>query len=126
MKGLGTTLANALQFMDMPTSGRLRYIGAVPFLFRVAVSLSLIMDGNLKDASFALYKYDNSESSGAILTGSEIDRHMAAGPDIGSVSLHWDVELDNNDYLELHVANLTDDTDLTLTRMYFSAIGGLV
>lgn len=123
VKDEGTTQTSNLRNMDMPASNRLRYLGLVPYHFHIACSLSTTAAGNNKLLSFKLFHWDDSLGTGSVLSGSQVNRFIAVGADEGSTALHFDMMLEQNDYLELHVANLTDATDLTLTNFYLFAMG---
>ena len=123
VKALGTTQNNNLRNFDMPVDNRLRYTGALPYHMHIALTLSMMAAGNNKLAGFKMFKFDDSAGTGALIDGSVVRRFIATGSDEGSTALHWDVVLDNNDYLELHVANLTDATNITVSNMYLFAVG---
>lgn len=126
VKGACTTQSSNLRNFDMPTDNRLRYIGLIPYHFHIACSLSMITAGSNNLTSFKLYKYDDSAESGALIDGSQVNRHMSIGADEGSTALHWDTILDTNDYLEIHLANLTNTGNITLTNFYLFAVGMVV
>lgn len=126
VKGACTTQSNNLRNFDMPANNRLRYIGLIPYHMHIACSLSMTSAGSNLNASFKLYLYDDSESSGAVIDGSQVNRHIATGSDEGSTALHWDVEMHTNDYLELHVANLTNTSNITLSNLYMFALGMVI
>lgn len=109
--------------MDMPENGRLRYTGSIPYHFRVASSQSMVAAGSNKVFGFQFFIFNDSASSGALLEPSQMNRKMGAAGDEGSISLHWDVILDTNDYIELWVENRTDDTNITVEHLYLSAVG---
>ena len=122
-KGLCTTQSNSLRQWDMPVDNRLRYTGAIPYHMHIACSLSMKAAANQKLASFKLYHFDDSAASGAVIDGSQVNRFIAVGVDEGSTALPWDIVMDENDYLELWVANLTDGTDITVSNFYLFALG---
>ncbi len=123
VKGACQTQVNNARNFDMPADNRLRYIGLIPFHMHIAVSLSMTSAGSNLVASFKLFRFDDSEASGALIDGSRVNRHIATGTDEGSTALHWDVILETNDYLELHIANLTNVSNITLTNLYLFAMG---
>lgn len=124
-KGLCTSQISNLRNFDMPADNRLRYIGTIPYHMHIACTISMTAAGNQKLASFKLFHFDDSISSGALIDGSRVNRFIAAGADEGSTAIHWDVILDTNDYLELHVANLSDSTNITISNFYMFAMGVL-
>lgn len=123
VKALGTTQANNLRNMDMPTDNRLRFKGAVPYHVHLACSISMKSEGNNNLAAFKLYFYDDSASAGALIDGSQVNRYIGTGADEGSTALHWDLVMDVNDYLELHVANLTNNGNITVSNFYLFGMG---
>lgn len=125
-KGNCTSQISNLRNFDMPDNNRLRYIGTIPYHMHIACSISMKTAGNGKLASFKLFHFDDSVGSGAVIDGSQVNRFVSVGADEGSTALHWDVVLDTNDYLELHVANLTDNTNITISNFYMFAVGMLV
>ena len=126
VKGNCTTQITNLRNFDMPADNRLRYIGDIPYHMHIACTISMKSAGNNKLLGFKLYRFDDSVGTGAVIDGSIVRRHLAVGADEGSTALHWDVALDTNDYLELHVANLTDAVNMTLSNFYLFANGMLV
>lgn len=125
-KSLGTTQISSVRAMDMAANNRLRYTGVIPYHFHISVSLSMTSAGNNKLASFRLLHHDDSEGTDTTIVGSQVNRFMSTGADEGSTALHWDIILENNDWLELHVANLTDTSNITVTNFYVFAMGMLV
>ena len=123
VKGACTTQINNLRDFDMPVDNRLRYIGLIPFHMHVAVSISMTSTGNNNLAAFKLYFYDDSAASGAVIDGSRVKRYISTGVDEGSTALHWDLEMNTNDYLEIHIANLTNTGNITLENLYLFVLG---
>ncbi|HEC63788.1 MAG TPA: hypothetical protein ENI23_00675 [bacterium] len=121
-KGACTTQSNNLRLMDTPVDNRLRFLGTIPYHIHIACTLSMVSAGNGKKASFKLFYYDDSAQSGSVIDGSRVNRTIGTGADEGSTALHWDLVMDANDYLELWVANLTDNTNITLTHLYLFAM----
>lgn len=122
-KGACTTQSNSLRNFDMPADNRLRYIGLIPFHVHIACSISMTSAGSNNLAGFKLYLYDDSAASGAVIDGSQVRRHITTGADEGSTALHWDVEMNTNDYLEIHVANFTSTDNITLENLYLFGLG---
>lgn len=124
VKVAGTTQANVLdsQF-DTPTDNRLRYTGVVPIQARVTISISFVAVAANKLIAFKLYKFDDSASSGVVIDASITQQFIQIATEEQSITLSWDVQLDNQDYLELHVANITDTVNLTVNNMYLFAHG---
>jgi len=66
-----------------------------------------------KTLEYAAYHYDDSAASGAILAHSIMGRYHSA-VDIGTGAIHFDATLEQNDYIEFHVRNIIDSTNLTI------------
>ena len=123
VKGLCQTQINNVRNFDMPADNRLRYIGLIPFHMHIACSISMTSAGNNLKASFKLFHWDDSASAGAVIDGSRVNRFIGTGADEGSTALHWDVLMETNDYLEMHIANLTNTDNITLENLYLFATG---
>ena len=123
VKAVGTTQANNLRSMDMPVDNRLRFLGTVPYHLHLACSISMTSVGNNNLASFKLFSWDDSAGSGSLIDGSQVNRFIGTGADEGSTALHWDLVMSMNDYLELHVANLTDTDNITVSNFYLFGMG---
>lgn len=129
VKVAGTTaLSNPsnVHKMDMPANNRLRYTGVSPRHMHIACSIMMTSELNNQVTRWRLYHYDASEASGATLVHSEVQRKVGTATDIGSTALHADVVMEENDYLELHVANGTGTGNITCDLMYLFALGMLV
>lgn len=122
-KGACATQSNNLRDFDMPADNRLRYTGLISFHMHIACSISMTSAGNNNLAAFKLYFYDDSAASGSVIDGSRVKRHITTGVDEGSTALHWDLQMDTNDYLEIHLANLTNTGNITLENLYLFALG---
>lgn len=123
VKGACQTQINNVRNFDMPADNRLRYLGLIPYHMHIACSISMTAAGNNLKTSFKLFHWDDSASSGSVIDGSRVNRFMATGADEGSTALHWDVIMDTNDYLEIHIANLTNTVNITLEHLYLFAMG---
>ncbi len=123
VKGACQTQVSNLRNFDMPADNRLRYIGLIPYHFHVVTTISMTAAGNNLTASFKLFHFDDSAASGAVIDGSIVNRFISIGADEGSAAQHWDVILEENDYLEIHVANLTNTDNITLSNLYVFAMG---
>ncbi len=123
VKGACQTQINNLRNFDMPADNRLRYTGLIPYHMHIACSISMTAAGNNLKASFKMFHWDDSASSGAVADGSEVNRFIGTGADEGSTAVHWDVVMDTNDYLEMHIANLTNTDNITLSNLYLFAMG---
>ncbi len=123
VKVAGTTQLNLLRGMDMPASNRLRYTGAIPSHFHLSCHLAYTMADINDVADFKFYIYDDSAGTGAVVDGSAIPQSSPVGTNVESLAMFWDVVLEQNDYIEIHAANKSDTDNLTVTEMYFRAVG---
>lgn len=118
-KAAGTTqLSTGITNVDFdhPASNRLRYTGAVTKSAHIACSFSVTSSGNGKLYEFTVAK------NGTPIPGSEVQRKIGTGADVGTGAIHTAVDLAQNDYLELWVENLTDGTDATIETLNLFAM----
>lgn len=110
----------------MPASNRLRYIGADSRHMHIAVSIMMTAATNNQITRWRVAHYDDSGTSLTTNVASEVQRKVGTATDIGSTALHADLMMDQNDYLELHVANGTGTSNITCDLMYLFALGMLM
>lgn len=120
-KVAGTTTLNTTESvvvgLDMPANNRLRYTGTPKIHAQITASLSITTASNNQVISFRVYKYDASATSGATLVHSEIQSKTTTGSDVEAVTLHADCLLETNDYIEIHVRNITSASDITVEKL---------
>lgn len=125
-KVLGTTTLNPnSDLVDMPANNRLRYTGAAAKHFGIDCSFSVTSPSSNQVMGVRIWHYDDSAGSGAYLDFSEIRRKIGTGTDIGAASCHADVEMETNDYVELHLTNYTGTNNIQLDYMYMRMFGFL-
>ncbi len=112
VKALGTTTAGLLQDFTAVGNNRLRYDGSQTAVFKVDVAGSTV-GSNTQELELSIAK------GGANIEGSAIQRKTGAGVDVGAFSTSWIVELAEDEYVELFVANNTSTADMTVTKMVF-------
>lgn len=127
-KAAGTTTTTNLSLVDddSGTDNRLRYTGSGTRLFQLQafVSVTLAVGAN-QDIAVQLYHYDDSAASGSLLTMS--DAHTTVpGSVVVELSTLGDVLLDTNDYIEIHVTNVTNANDIVVEYGYLGINGVLV
>lgn len=124
-KALGTTTeVGASVLMDAnAVSNRMRYTGAPgkEFLVTAAVGVDLAAGAN-QDIGIQLWRFDASGSSGALVAASEM-RSEAAGTGLIQLALVSRVQLDTNDYLELHITNHSGTNAVTVQWGHMAALG---
>lgn len=126
IKAAGASVLIQSNRMDMPANNRLRYTGAIPYHFRIAASSSAFAASNNKLFAFQFFIFDDSLGIGELAIPSQVNSKFGSSGDQSASSVHFDAVLDTNDYVEFHVANLTDSTNITLEHMYLSMAGRLV
>lgn len=130
VKAAGTTTDVSLHRFDGKTAlsvdNRLKYTGSPDVHVHGVVSFSMsIASGTNKVLELAAYHYDDSLASGDKLTHSIVSRN-ASNTAIGTGALHFDVTLSTNDFIELHVRNTTDTTNVTINNGYIFIMGMMV
>lgn len=109
-----TALSGDAWAFDMPVNDRLRYTGIVPSRVEVTAAINLT-DGNNKTFEVALAK------NGVVLADTARTVKIETGGDIDGAVVIGDFQAVTNDYVEIFVRNLTDSTDVTITKMYMRA-----
>lgn len=111
----GTWAAGSTSNFTASTGGRLTYTGAETLRVNVDASVTFKSAGTGEiDVSVALAR------NGSVHAASK--RVTACGSIKAAVSLPYNIELAQNDYLELYVANEVNTDDLTVTDAIFRAI----
>lgn len=118
----GTTTDISLHRFDGKTAlavdNRLKYTGSPNVHIHGACTISFtIASGTNKVLEFDVYHYDDSAASGAVLGSSKVTVN-ASSTAAQSTALHFDVMLEQNDYIELHVKNTTDTVNVQVENMY--------
>ena len=117
-----TTVTNARQF-DMPANNRLRYLGTTARHFHIVLQCSITFDAGANQiAGIQLWKYDDSAGSGSLVAHSEA-KSIVASTDIAQITSHADAMLDENDYIEIHVANHDNTNDIQVDLGYMFLVG---
>lgn len=118
-KSLGTTTSVSLRGFDMPANNRLRYTGTPSVHLHGIITLTSSTAAANKTLGYGAYFYDDSAASGSVITSTEIRRRHTS-TDIGAAAVAFDQVVDTNDYIELHIKNITDSTNATVDYMYMS------
>lgn len=107
-----TTSANLFRVDTDSQDNRLRYTGTKTRFFNVIATFS--MEGGRND-TIAFYIYKNGVAVPSIFVLNRIESMN----DIGAATIMGTVELATNDYVELWLANLSANADVTIEAMNF-------
>jgi len=110
-----TTNVTAKNFTH--TDNRATYTGKDTHVFQVTASISMTSAGNNVVASLFVYK------NGSVIAASEQQRRVNTGTDVGNAALNVMVELAENDYIEIWIANETTTANFTVEYMNVAVIG---
>jgi len=113
VKASGTTTAENLNRVTMPTNNRLRYRGNRTRRFTVRASISLTSPINNQIVSIYIAK------NGSIINSTQQQLKLEAG-DVSSISVSGITRLSRNDFIEVWVENNTSSNNFTLLRMNMS------
>ncbi len=112
MKAAGTTALSANSHnWSMPANNRLQYDGTADRVVHLACSVSMTAAANNKLTRLRVAVNDTTNAE------SEVQRFVTTGADVGSTALHSFFKVSAGDYVELWVANGTDDVNMTITHM---------
>jgi len=111
VKVAGTTTASNLFRVTSPTNNRLVYVGKKSRRFQAICSLTMISAGLNKNFTFYIAK------NGTVLQESRQQMQLSLTGDRGTITISCMVDMVTNDYLEVWVANNTDNVGLTVSFM---------
>ena len=114
----GTYIVEAIRRFSVSTSGVFTYTGVANCRLHIVGNISMVAASNNKVFSFQWYKNGSP-------VGAKTIRKLAAGTDIGALTINCDIEAVENDYFELKVTNETDSTNCTIKEIYLSMMGFL-
>lgn len=112
----GTWVAGDTENFTASNGGRLTYIGAETARFSVKASVTMLRATGSGNVDFSVYLARNGSvnaSSQVVGTTNQNNNH--------AVCLPYSIEMAQNDYIELYVANKTNPDDLTVTNSIFIA-----
>ena len=124
VKAAGATALtnNSATMSDGAVNNRLVYNGTTMVHFHIVLQASVsLVSGTNQDIAVALYKWDNSAGTGAILNHS-VARTTIGGSDVEQLTSHADTMLDTGDYIELHVTNNTNTNNVTVENGYLFGV----
>lgn len=116
----GTWTASELQHFDSPSSGQLRHLGNNPREYRFTADLTIESTQN-KELEVRLRKYDSSATTtSTVVSQVRPVNNLAGGRDVAFFTILANLQLDQNDYVFLEVANNsgTDNVTLELDSFY--------
>lgn len=117
-KILGTTTPNSENNGFTHTNNRLEYIGVRQRQFHAGGTISVVGPSGT-DREWAISFAKN----GVLVPGSTSRMHTVAPGDSYSTSIHSFISLNTNDYVELWLANDSDDSDVVVQDMNVFMIG---
>jgi hypothetical protein len=117
-KVVDTSVAGAhSHLMTADTACRITYNGTSPRHVHIVASIAMTAASNNQTIAFRI------AVNGTTLPESMIERRVGTGSDIGAVAIHADALLNENDYIELYVANETSTANVTVNDLYMFVMG---
>lgn len=113
----GTALHSLADDFDMPTNGRLRYIGATQGLCVIMATVSVMVTGGNVRMCFRLGVNGSPDSE------TEIEYHKGTGQEIPSITITMIAKIEQNDFVELFIRNASNTNNITITYFSLQAIG---
>lgn len=107
-----------VEFTESATNGRLTYTGTPDRHMHVVSNFDMTCASNNQVLAFQWFK-------NGVALPVPVERKVSTGTDIGAASLHADVHLATGDYLELKVANLTSNANVTMKNVCLFVMGML-
>ena len=115
IKGGGTTILGTAVNFDMPLNNRLRCLNK-PGLKKYLVSVECNLQTTSNNRALAIQLYKN-----GIAIGTTIKQAFAeSGNQAISLGISEYVDLQLNDYVELWVTNITNNNNVTITKLNFT------
>jgi hypothetical protein len=120
VKAAGTTgLAPGITARNFtqPGNNQLTYGGTVKIHGHATVAIAVSSAIGGKEIGVKVAQND------IVINESEVTRVLGGAGEAAAVFVQAEVELDPTDFVNLHVANLTDNTDITVDAMNFHIVG---
>ena len=119
-----TTLGPMPHLVDAGASDfRLRHTGPVAKHFHIALDVNAeFATGTNLIAAIQLWHWDASAGTGALVDHS-YRRSVVAGAHVQQITMHSDIHLDTDDYIDLYVANTSSTQDVTIRNGYMFMMG---
>lgn len=109
----GTYTAGDLQHFDSPANGQLRHLGDTPIEYTVKVD-AIIDGGSNDEVELKIVVWDNSASAFVDYKSTvRVVNNLQGGRDVAFFNFQDHVILDQNDYVKIMVANISNNTNVT-------------
>lgn len=104
-------------------SNRLRYTGPTELHFHAVAQASInFVSGNNQIAALQVWKYTAATGLGALVPHSKAIA-IVPGQDVMQITTHCDLMMAQNDYIELHVADVDGISDIIVQEGYLFLMG---
>ena len=120
---LGTYTVSDLQHFDEPANGQLRHIGESPREY--TVTGQIVLDGGSNDVAalkVVIFR-DATTSFEDGKTTTRVINNLQGARDVAYFAISDNIILNNNDYVKIQVANISDTTDVTAELDSFINVG---
>lgn len=118
----GTWDTSDLQHFDSPLNGQLRHLGTTPREYKLTADLTVNSGAN-DELAIKIRKWDDSASGFVdVFTQLRQVNNLVGARDVGFFTIRVGVELDENDYVFLQVANNTSTSNATVELESFYTI----
>ena len=110
---LGTYTTSDLQHFDSPSNGQLRHLGVSPQEYKINGQIVIVGDSGDTIAIKVVIFRDETTSFEDGKATSRVINNLQGGRDVAYFAIIDSVTLNQNDYVKLQVANITDTSDVT-------------
>jgi len=117
VKPAGSWLSSSSEEFTVDGTGKLTYTGTVRKHFHIVSNFDMTTASNSQIIAFKWFK------NGTTPLPAQVKRKVGTGSDLGAASVHADAMLNENDYVELKVANATSISNITLQNVYCFVMG---
>lgn len=127
VKGAGTTSeTHASSTFTTSTSNRITFTGTESRVGHIVMQATVsLTSGTNQGIGIALYHWDDSAGTGSLLPHSECITTIAS-TDSAQITSHADAVLEENDYIELWIANHTNTNNVLIEYAYLFVMGSPV
>jgi len=117
VKPAGSWLSSSSEEFTVDATGKLTYTGTIEKHFHIVSNFDMTTASNSQIIAFRWFK------NGTTPLPAQVKRKVGTGSDLGAASVHADAMLNENDYVELKVANATSISNITLQNVYCFVMG---